>query len=331
MSDDPSGVPPSQPSGEPSRYGPPDPAGQPTVRPGVPQPAAGPSVCPRHPDREAYVRCQRCGRPACPECQRPAAVGIQCVDCVREAARSTPSARTVFGGRATDGTPVVTYSIIAICAVVYLAQRASQSVTLDFAFAPFLGWSEPWRFVTAAFLHSPQTIFHILLNMFALWSLGQYLEPMLGRARFAALYLISGIGGQVGVTLLAGSPTVADVAAGGRGAWFGAVVGASGAIFGLFGALLVLNRHLGRSSTAMYATIAINAAFGFLYPGISWQAHLGGLVTGLACAGVIVAFRKQGVRRLVWAALLAVLAVVVGLAVAKYLTVPVDIRELTAG
>ena len=144
------------------------------------------------------MRCQRCGRPACPECQRPAAVGIQCVDCVREAARTTPSARTVFGGRATDGTPVVTYTLIGICAVVYLAQRANSSVTQNFAFAPFLGWTEPWRFVTAAFLHSPQTVFHILLNMFALWSLGQYLEPMLGRARFAALYLISGIGGQVG-------------------------------------------------------------------------------------------------------------------------------------
>ena len=328
MSDDPNTVPPAQPPVDPRRYGPPEPAAQPPVRPGVPQPAAGPSVCPRHPDREAYVRCQRCGRPACPECQRPAAVGIQCVDCVREAARSTPGARTVFGGRATDGTPVVTYAIIAVCAVVYLAQRASQSVTLEFAFAPFLGWSEPWRFVTAAFLHSPATFFHILLNMFALWSLGQYLEPMLGRARFAALYLISGIGGQVAVTLLAGTPTIEGLSSGQDRAWVTAVVGASGAIFGLFGALLVLNRHLGRSSTAMYATIAINAAFGFLYPGISWQAHLGGLVTGLACAGAIVAFRGQRVRHLVWAALSAVLVLLVAVTVAKYLTLPELIRAL---
>ena len=298
---------------------------------GVPQPAAGPSVCPRHPDREAYVRCQRCGRPACPECQRPAAVGIQCVDCVREASRSTPGARTVFGGRATDGTPVVTYTIIGICAVVYLAQRASESVTLNYAFAPFLGWSEPWRFVTAAFLHSPQTIFHILLNMFALWSLGQYLEPMLGRARFAALYLISGIGGQVAVTLLAGTPTIEGLNNGTDRAWLTAVVGASGAIFGLFGALLVLNRHLGRSSTAMYATIAINAAFGFLYPGISWQAHLGGLLTGLACAGVIVVFRRQRIRNLVWLGLGGVLALLVLLTVAKYLSVPDVIRQLGSG
>jgi len=293
------------------------------------QPTAGPSVCPRHPDREAYVRCQRCGRPACPECQRPAAVGIQCVDCVREAARTTPSARTVFGGRVTDGRPVVTYTIIGICAVAYLLQRADSEITERFAFAPFLGWTEPWRFVTAAFLHSPSTYFHILLNMFALWTMGQYLEPMLGRARFAALYLISGIGGQVAVTLLAGSPTIPGLLSGQDRAWVTAVVGASGAIFGLFGALLVLNRHLGLSSAAMYVTIAINAAFGFLYPGISWQAHLGGFITGLACAGVIVMFRRQGVRHLVWAALGAVLAVLVVVTVLKYLTVPEDIRNLT--
>src|SRR3954454_7944916 len=88
-------------------------------------------VCPRHPDRVSYVRCQRCGRPACPECQRPAAVGIQCVDCVRDAARTAPGARTVFGGRATAGPPVVTYSIIAICAVAYLAQRVIPGITQD--------------------------------------------------------------------------------------------------------------------------------------------------------------------------------------------------------
>jgi len=303
---------------------------QPPIAPGAGQQPAGPSVCPRHPDREAYVKCQRCGRPACPECQRPAAVGIQCVDCVREAARTAPTTRTVFGGRPTDGRPIVTYTLIGICAVAYVAQLGSDEVTQDFAFAPYLGWTEPWRFVTAAFLHSPQLYLHILFNMFALWTLGQYLEPMLGRARFAALYLISGIGGQVGVTLLAGSPTIDGLVTGQDEAWVTGVVGASGAIFGLFGALLVLNRHLGRSSAGMYATLAINAAIGFLYPGISWQAHLGGFVTGLACAGAIVLFRRQSVRRLTWLALGAVLALLLVITVAKYLTVPVEIRELTA-
>ena len=303
--------------------------GQPPMPSWADHPATTPSVCPRHPDREAYVRCQRCGRPACPECQRPAPVGIQCVDCVREAARTAPGARTIFGGRATDGTPVVTYTIIAICAAVFVAQLASPAVTENFAFAPYLGWVEPWRFVTAAFLHAPSMFLHIAFNMFALWTLGQYLEPMLGRARFAALYLISGIGGQVAVALLAGSPTVEGLRSGQDDAWLTAVVGASGAIFGLFGALLVLNRHLGRSSTGMFATLAINALIGFIYPNISWQAHLGGFLTGLACAGVIVAFRRREVRHLAWAALGFVLAVLVGIVVVKYLTVPVGIRELT--
>lgn len=293
------------------------------------QPAA-PSVCPRHPDREAYVRCQRCGRPTCPECQRPAAVGIQCVDCVREAARTRPQAQTIFGGRATDGRPVVTYAIIGICALVFVGQLASAQVTQRLWFAPALGWVEPWRFVTAAFLHSPSMIFHIAFNMFALWTLGQYLEPMLGRARFVALYLISGIGGQVAVTLFAGSPTLAGLRTGQDDAWLTPVVGASGAIFGLFGALMVLNRHLRRSSSGLYATLLINAVIGFMYPNISWQAHLGGFLTGIACAGIIVAFRRQGVRHLVWGALGLVLAVLVAVTVAKYLTVPVGIRELTS-
>ena len=303
--------------------------GQPPMTSAAGPPARAPSVCPRHPDREAYVTCQRCGRPACPDCQRPAAVGIQCVDCVREAARTMPQARTIFGGRVTDGRPVVTYTIMGICALVYIAQLAVPGVTDRFAFAPYLGWVEPWRFVTAAFLHSPQMLLHIAFNMFALWSLGQYLEPMLGRARFAALYLISGIGGQVMVTLLAGSPTIAGLLAGDDRAWVTGVVGASGAIFGLFGALLVLNRHLGRSSTAMYATIAINAVIGFLYPAISWQAHLGGFVTGIVCALVIVLLRSQGVRHLVWAAFSAVLVLLVVIVVVKYQTVPAGIRDLS--
>jgi membrane associated rhomboid family serine protease len=302
--------------------------GQPPVGSGSMNPPAVPPVCPRHPDRESYVRCQRCGRPTCPECQRPAAVGIQCVDCVHEAARTSPTARTVFGGRATDGRPVVTLAIIGICAVVYLLQRVSPSVTADFAFMPALGWTEPWRFLTAAFLHSPSTYFHVLLNMFALWSLGHYLEPMLGRARFAAVYLISGLGGQVAVTLLAGSPTVTGLRTGADEAWLTPVVGASGAIFGLFGALLILNRHLGRSSAAMYVVIAINAAFGFLYPNISWQAHLGGFLTGLACAGVVVAFRGRARRQLVWAGLAGIVAILVGVTVAKYLSIPEVIRMI---
>lgn len=303
---------------------------QPPIAPGAgPQPA-GPSVCPRHPDREAYVKCQRCGRPACPECQRPAAVGIQCVDCVREAARTAPTARTVFGGRATDGRPLVTQGIIGVCVVLFVLQWASPAVTEDFAFAPVVGWTEPWRFLSAMFLHAPRSLWHIGFNMYALFILGSYLEPMVGRARFALLYLISGIGGQVSVLLLAGSPTIEGLIDGTDAAWATPVVGASGAIFGLFGALIVLNRHLGRSAAGIYGVLIINGVLGFVIPNVSWQAHLGGFVTGLACAGAIVLFRRQSVRRLTWLALGAVLALLIVITIGKYLTVPVEIRELTA-
>lgn len=303
---------------------------QPPVSPGAgPQPA-GPSVCPRHPDREAYVKCQRCGRPACPECQRPAAVGIQCVDCVREAARTAPTARTIFGGRATDGRPLVTQGIIGVCVALFVLQWASPAVTDDFAFQPVLGWTEPWRFLSAMFLHAPRSLWHIGFNMYALFILGSYLEPMLGRARFAVLYLISGIGGQVAVLLLATNPTLDAPLTSAHDSWFQPVVGASGAIFGLFGALIVLNRHLGRSAAGIYGVLIINGVLGFVIPNISWQAHLGGFLAGLACAGAIVLFRRQQVRHLTWVALGAVLVLLVAITIGKYLTVPVEIRDLTA-
>ncbi len=238
-------------------------------------------VCPRHPDRVSYVRCQRCHRPTCPECQRPAAVGIQCVDCVRDAARTTRQGTTVFGGSVTDGRPLVTQVIIAICVVVYLGQMAVPGLTRDISFVPALGDTEPWRFLTSAFAHAGTM--HILFNMYALWIMGSYLEPLLGHVRFAATYVVAALGGSVGYLLLAFPPTVSQLATGDRGTWYTTVVGASGAVFGLFGVFLLLNRRLGRSSAWMYTVIGINAVLGFVIPNIAWQGHLGGFVTGLAC------------------------------------------------
>jgi membrane associated rhomboid family serine protease len=269
-------------------------------------PTEQPPVCPRHPDRVSYVRCQRCGRPACPECQRPAAVGVQCVDCVREAARATPAARSTLGGRVRGGRPVVTLTIIGLCVVSYLLQRAVPGWTSQWAFFPVAGEVEPWRFLTAAFLHSTGGVLHILFNMYALWLVGPYLEQALGRWRFVALYLLAAVGGQVGVTLLA-SPV--------ESAWFTGVVGASGAVFGLFGAVLVVLRRLGRDARQILVFLAINGALGFFLPGIAWQAHLGGLLTGLA-VGAAYAYAPRERRDAVavvatvgMAVLLAVLAV----------------------
>jgi len=243
-------------------------------------------VCPRHPDRVSYVRCQRCGRPVCPQCQRQAAVGVQCVDCVAEAARAARPTTTVLGGRVRDGRPVVTLTIIAACIVSYLLQRTVDSWTLQWAFSPRIGAIEPWRFVTAAFLHSPTSLFHIGFNMVALWMVGPYLEVALGRWRYVTLYLLSAIGGSVGAVVLA--PVV--------GGWTTAMVGASGAVFGLFGAVLVVFRRLGRDAGGIITIIVLNVVMSFVLPGIAWQAHLGGLAVG-AALGAAYAYAPAARRR----------------------------------
>jgi membrane associated rhomboid family serine protease len=281
-------------------------------------------VCPRHPDRVSYVSCQRCGRPTCPQCQRPAAVGIQCVDCVRASSRGDRATRTQLGGRASrDSRPLVTYGLIGLCVLIWLGQLASPTVTGRLEFWPPLGWHEPWRFLTAAFVHDPSVadIWHIGFNMYALWIVGQYLEPLLGRARFLALYLISAVGGSVGYLLLTGPQTDAL----GRQASWAPTVGASGAVFGLFAALFVLNRHLGRSTSGLLVLFAINAAIPFIMPNVAWQAHVGGLVTGAACAGAVALTspRTTAARQRLQLPLLALILVVVcALAVIRYQTLP---------
>jgi len=265
-------------------------------------------VCPRHPDRVSYVRCQRCARPACPECQRPAAVGIQCVDCVNEAQARVPVTRTVLGGRARGGRPVVTITLIALCVVAYLAQRVpGLTVTGNFIFMPALGPYEPYRFLTSAFLHGGTL--HLALNMYALWIVGSVLEPALGRWRFTALYLLSAVGGSVAVLLLANP---ADPS------WSTSVVGASGAVFGLFAAIFIVMRKFGRDATQILILIALNFVLGFVFAGISWQSHLGGAITG-ALLALAYAYAPRIRRTLVGViATAGVAALLVVMAVARY-------------
>ena len=228
--------------------------------------------------------------------------------------------RTQFGATITaDGRPVVTMAIIGICAAVWLMQMVSGQVTRDLSFVPALGATEPWRFLTSAFAHAPRQVLHILFNMYALWMLGQYLEPMLGRLRFAILYLVSAFGGSVGYLLLA-TPPPSPLTQGGldSSGWVTPMVGASGAVFGLFGALLVLNRHLGRSSGPIVGVLAINAVLGFVLPGIAWQAHLGGALTGIMLAAAIAGTAPQGRRKLQLPALAAVLVLLAVAATMKY-------------
>nr|WP_043847066.1 rhomboid family intramembrane serine protease [Arthrobacter crystallopoietes] len=255
--------------------------------PAQPPTSAAP-VCPRHPDRVSYVRCQRCGRPACPECQRSAAVGVQCIDCVRETARSMPVQRTVYGGVAAPGKPVVTMTLMALCAGAFLLQWLVPGFTERFWYAPLYTLpnpiydAEPWRMITSAFLHSQGFILHIAFNLYALWILGNHLEPLLGRLRFLALYLLSAFGGSVAVLLLS-APNVP-------------VLGASGAVFGLFGALFIVQRQRGGDVKSLLVLIGINVVLGFVVSGISWQAHLGGLAVG-ALAALALAYAPRGKNR----------------------------------
>lgn len=271
-------------------------------------------TCPRHPDRVAMVSCQRCGRPTCAECQRPAAVGVQCVDCVAAQHKGSRSLVSMFGGRVAQGRPVVTITLIAICVVVWVGQQVNDKVTDDLLYAPVLSGQDPWRFLTAAFVHSPSSIFHLLFNMYALWIVGQYLEPLLGRVRLLALYLISAFGGSVGYELLASTPnSPTDYPTG----WVTPTVGASGAVFGLFVAVVVLNRHLGREVGPMVGLIVINGILGFVVPDVAWQSHLGGAITGGLCAGAI-ALLGRNRAQLQWFALAAITVLLIVAAVVRF-------------
>lgn len=265
------------------------------------------SVCYRHPDRESFVLCQRCGRTICGECQTPAPVGVICPECMREQRASTPRTKPAVLTRARAaaerGAPVVTYSIIGITLAVFVLQLIPGLAVTDrllYAGVYSLPFNfEPWRMLSAVFVHSTQLLFHVALNMYTLWIFGQLLEGLLGRWRFLALYLISGLAGSVAVLWLADPRT--------------GVVGASGAIFGLMGAFLVIQRRLGGSATQLLVLVGINLVIGFV-PGfnISWQAHLGGLVGGALVGLIFVETRKRDQQRLqVWllAALVAVLVV----------------------
>lgn len=249
------------------------------------------NFCYRHPDRQSFVLCQRCGRTICGECQTPAPVGFICPECMREQRASAPRTRPAILTRARSaagrGAPVVTYSLIGITLAVYLLQLIpGLAVTDRLLYAGVYsipGNFEPWRMLTSVFVHSTGLIFHVLLNMYTLWIFGQLLEGLLGRWRFLSLYLISGLAGSVGVLWL-GDPRTG-------------VVGASGAIFGLLGAFLVIQRRLGGSATQLLILLGINLVIGFI-PGfnIAWQAHLGGLVAGALVGFIFVETRKRDQR-----------------------------------
>ncbi|KAB8196823.1 rhomboid family intramembrane serine protease [Nonomuraea phyllanthi] len=252
-------------------------------------------TCYRHPDKETWVRCQRCERPICPDCMRDASVGFQCPECVADGNKGIRQARSAFGGNLVR-TPIVTYTILVVTLLVYGAQYLlGNEVTSTLAMQPFsvAAFGEYYRLFTVALVHGG--IFHILFNCWALWVVGPYLERSFGHVRYLALYVISAIGGSV-LSLWADSPGAASV-------------GASGAIFGLFGATFVVGRRLNLDVRYVAGLIAINLVLTFVLSNISWTGHVGGLVTGSLLAGAL-AYAPSNNRTL-WQVLAIVGAVVV--------------------
>jgi membrane associated rhomboid family serine protease len=286
-------------------------------------PAPGVTVCYRHAGREANIRCQRCERPICTECMRDAAVGFQCPSCIKEGARSTRQAVGPYGGTRSRDPRLTTYVLMGVNLAVWFAvvatgwsrsrlvdvlalnpaggcyfdgkfERASSAVCGEY-YLPGVADGAYWQLVTNAFMHVQ--LWHIAANMLSLYLLGPQVEAVLGRARFLAVYALSALAASTAVFWLTdpGSGTL----------------GASGAIFGLFGAIAVIAQKIGADLRSIGGLLLVNLVITFAIPNISWQGHLGGLLGGALVAAVVV-HAPRGTRRttIQWSALFGFAALV---------------------
>ena len=264
-------------------------------------------VCYRHPDRHTLLECSRCGRPICAACSIDASVGQRCPECVRsegvqKVIPTRPRSRSA-------GAPATKTFIALAVAFWVLSLGADMRLTLLELFAQvnlLVAEGEWWRIFTPVLLHA--SLMHIGFNMYALWILGPQIERGVGTWPFVSLYLASaGMGGVFAFYM--GNPT--DVA-----------VGASGAIFGLFGVWLnwAVHRRNSLQGQALLRNIIflllINAAIPFIVPGIAWEAHLGGLIAGFVIGEIWSRIKGANAERLrtltgVAVAVLAVVAVLI--------------------
>jgi membrane associated rhomboid family serine protease len=254
----------------------PDPDGQPGPQSGQ----SAPPTCYRHPGRETYVSCVRCGRPACPDCLRSAAVGQQCLDCIKASHAGSRTASGLFGGR-NAASATVTWALVGINILLYLVELARPNLANDLGMVglvtftghlPLVGVAtgQWYRLITSAFLPPPGGglgPLDIIFNLWALIVVGPALEKILGHTRFIAVYLVSAVGGSVLFYYLAQPNAQA--------------LGASGAIFGLLGAWFVVAKRLGLDNRWLISVVVINFFLDLLLRSeIAWQAHVGGLLAG---------------------------------------------------
>jgi len=264
-------------------------------------------VCYRHPDKETWIRCQRCEKPICPDCMRDASVGFQCPDCVKEGARSTRQGKAVYGGKRLTGNPMATtFALIAANLVGFFAIRSGggrvldalallpQSSTRGFQEVEGVSGGAYWQVLTSAFSH--YDVLHLGFNMLALYFLGPMLEQVLGRLRFLAVYFVSAFTASAAVMLVSNPNSQ--------------TLGASGAIFGLMGALVVVAFKVKADLRQILFWLGLNLVFTFYNTGsISWQGHLGGLLGGALTAAIIVYAPRKRREVIQWTGIVLVLVV----------------------
>jgi membrane associated rhomboid family serine protease len=287
-------------------------------------------VCYRHPDRETWIRCQRCERPICPDCMNSAAVGFQCPSCVKEGAKTTRSGRAPYGGAPSANPAMTSIGLIVLNIAVWVTITANDALVDRLAILPAgrcvagngyypnateatctglnAHWVSGvadgayWQPITSIFSHVE--VWHIAFNMMALYFLGPQLEMILGRARFLAVYLLSGLAGSTAVMWLSSES--------------GQTLGASGAIFGLMGALLVVGLKIRANVQQLLFWIGLNVVFTVTASSfISWQGHFGGLVGGAVLAAIVVYAPRKGRAAFQWTAFAAFAVVLVALIAAR--------------
>jgi len=265
--------------------------------------------CYRHPQRETGVSCSNCGRPICHDCMIEAPVGFRCPECVKEQSPRGSRAKVVTrgqirsrwgaaGGVMSGGAPV-TKVLIGINVALFLGELLFGAVGImgggSTGMLVDMGALVPayvaikhdyWRLFTAMWLHGG--LLHVAFNMYALYIGGSYLEMIAGKGKYLAIYLIAGVAGNVAVYLLAAPISV--------------TIGASTAIFGIFGALFTYSLHnrdsaVGRALQSMGTVILINLVITFVVPGISWQGHVGGLIGGVLAVEALTWFGRRDLRR----------------------------------
>lgn len=283
--------------------------------------------CYRHPGTPTRITCQRCDKPICPQCMVPGSVGFQCPDCVSTGMKQTRQLSLPYGGTRVENPKLTSYVLIGINAAVFVAvlltgawgrvfnlfalapqgrcemgdswlayPNAELCEAVGASWIPGVATGAPWQVLTSAFTHAQ--LMHIGFNMLLLFILGPQLEQILGRARFLALYLISALGGSAGVMLFS-EPYIPTI-------------GASGAIYGMIGAMLLLALKTKGDVRGILVWLGLNVALSFLWAGVSWQGHLGGLLGGLGATAILLYLPKDR-RSLQWPLLGLMALVIVGL------------------